>query len=70
MSENAIRGVMLSGKTLSAMVGTEVGGTYTSIFLSIDGQEEPDGLEFDHDECLRLYAKLGEALDEIRPRLG
>ena len=70
MSENAIRGVMLSGKSFTAMVGTEVGGTYTSIFLSIDGQEEPDGLEFDYDECLRLYAKLGDALDEIRQRLG
>jgi hypothetical protein len=52
------------------MVGTEVGGTYTSILVSVDDEDEPDGLKLDYAECVKLHAQLGKALEEVRRRLG
>jgi bifunctional non-homologous end joining protein LigD len=68
--DNAIRGVTLSGRGFTAIVGTEVGGTYTSILVSVEGEDEADGLELDYAECLKLHERLGKALDEVRRRLG
>jgi hypothetical protein len=68
--DNAIRGVTLSGRSFTAIVGTEVGGTYTSILVSVEGEDEADGLELDYAECLKLHERLGKALDEVRRRLG
>jgi hypothetical protein len=68
--DNAIRGVTLSGRSFTAMVGIEVGGTYTSILVSVEGEDEPDGLELDCAECLKLHERLGKALEEVQAQAG
>jgi hypothetical protein len=47
--DNAIQGVTFSGKSYTAMVGTEVGGNYASNSVSINGEDEPDRVELASD---------------------